>query len=318
MRSSESARRCAGLLLGLLLGALQACATFDPERLELRDRIAQGALTREDAQNFRTSELERRAAVATGSELAPRLASALDRQLIDAARSGDVKLLRSLIEQGALVNVPDAWGNTPLLIAAREGRVEAVRALLQAGAQPDGRNGDMTPLAAAALRGHASVLRVLLRAGARVNAVGLNGQAPLLGALQLGHIDSVRLLLQAGASTRVTNRAGNSPLVMAINLGREDLLALLLQHGADPNLTDSSGLSPLYWARQNQREDLAQRLVAAGAQVDPQRVTLRESRGPARPRNSDETDPDPFPAAGQPGPVPGHGRPGPAGQPREP
>lgn len=279
MRSSDMALRAITWLTGVsLLSTLQACAPIPPQQLELRNRIVEGALTLEDAQNFRTSESERRAAVATGAELAPRLASALDIQLAAAARMGDPKQLSSLIEQGALVNAPDAWGNTPLLIAAREGHVEAARVLLRAGAEPEGRNGAMTPLAAAALRGHSSMVRVLLRAGARTDSVGLNGQVPLLGALQIGHLPTARLLLEAGASTRITDRAGDSPLVMAINQGREDLLALLLQHGANPNLTDSSGLSPLYWARQNQREDLAQRLIAAGAKTDQLRVTLRESR----------------------------------------
>lgn len=279
MRSSDRLQRWLAVGLGAgLLGVLQACAPIDPEQLALRDRIAQGALTLEDEQKFRTSELDRRAAVATGSELPPRLASALDVEQAQAVRSGDVKQLRGLIEQGALVNAPDQWGTTPLVIAAREGQVEAVRALLKAGAEPDGRNGGMTPLAAAALRGHASVVRVLLRAGAQPNATGLNGQPPLISALQLGHTDTVRLLLQAGANTRVTDRAGDSPLVMVINQGRADLLALLLQHGANPNQLDASGLSPLYWAQQNQREDLAQRLLEAGAQADRLRVTLRESR----------------------------------------
>lgn len=275
MRSSEVTRFLAG---ALALAALQGCAPMAAQDLELRERIEQGALTLEDAQHFRTSELERRAAVATGSEWAPRLASALDVQQAQAVRSGDVKKLRSLIDQGALVNAPDPWGTTPLVIAAREGQVEAVRALLKAGAEPDGRDGGMTPLAAAALRGHAPVVRVLLRAGARPDATGLNGLTPLVSALQQGHTETVRLLLQAGASTRVTDRSGDSPLVMAINAGRSDLLDLLLTHGANPNQTDGSGLTPLYWARQTQREDMAQRLIAAGAQAERLRVTLRESR----------------------------------------
>lgn len=279
MRSSEAARARAGVLTGvLLLAALQGCANHDEQRLALRDRIAQGALTPEDAPQFRTSEREHRALLATGGERAPRLASALDLQLTEAAQRGDAKELSRLIGQGALVNAPDAWGSTPLLIAAREGRVEAARVLLRAGAEPDGRGGGMTPLAAAALRGHAPLVRVLLRAGARVDATGLSGQTPLVLALQQGHLACVQLLLEAGANTRVSDRAGDSPLVMAINQGRDDLLALLLRHGTDPNLSDGSGLSPLYWARQQQREDMAQRLLAAGAQVDRMRVTRRESR----------------------------------------
>lgn len=279
MPASDMVRRRLGVVTGALsLAALQACAPLGPDQLALRDRIAQGALTLDDAQNFRTSEQERRDSVATGREWAPRLATALDAGLADAARRGDVNRMRTLLEQGALVNVPDVWGNTPLLYAAREGHVEAVRALLRAGASPHGRDGDMTPLAAAALRGHASAVRVLLRAGADPGAAGLNGQVALLGAMQLGHVDTLRLLLQAGASTQVVNRQGDSPLVMAINSGRADLLDLLLQYGADPNQIDTSGLTPLYWAQQAKREDMAQRLKAAGALSDRLRVTLRESR----------------------------------------
>jgi len=84
-------------------------------------------------------------------------------RLCDAARSGDVGSLKSMLQSVD----PDAAGRdgkTPLLIAAGMGHVDIVQALLDAGADPNiGKDGN-TPMTAAFQKGNQEILRLLFQA----------------------------------------------------------------------------------------------------------------------------------------------------------
>uniref|UniRef100_A0A3Q2FFX2 Uncharacterized protein n=1 Tax=Cyprinodon variegatus TaxID=28743 RepID=A0A3Q2FFX2_CYPVA len=80
-----------------------------------------------------------------------------------------------LLLRGSSVHQAGCHGRRPLHEAARVGNVELVKLLLEAGARPDPRsNYGFTPLALAAQGGHLEVAEILLRkaaAGGRRNAV---------------------------------------------------------------------------------------------------------------------------------------------------
>ncbi|XP_038659828.1 ankyrin repeat domain-containing protein 31-like [Scyliorhinus canicula] len=84
-----------------------------------------------------------------------------------AALSGNVHLLRALIQAGVNVNLPDYAGWTALHEASRKGYHDAVELLLSAGADIDckGLNG-VTPLQEAVINGHFEVVRLLMQHGA--------------------------------------------------------------------------------------------------------------------------------------------------------
>ncbi|MEE8055712.1 MAG: ankyrin repeat domain-containing protein, partial [Gammaproteobacteria bacterium] len=46
--------------------------------------------------------------------------------LLDAAKEGKTGTVRALLEEGAMVNMRNRFGNTPLLYAARGGHTETV------------------------------------------------------------------------------------------------------------------------------------------------------------------------------------------------
>jgi ankyrin repeat protein len=118
-------------------------------------------------------------------------------------------------------------GTTPLIRAAKAGDVAAVELLLAHGALPDLANSlGITPLMAAAgvgsttidIRGRfrneqqcIEVGRRLLAAGADVNAIRDNGQTALHGAAQWGWNQYVRFLADAGAKLAVKDRSGATP-----------------------------------------------------------------------------------------------------------
>lgn len=115
-------------------------------------------------------------------------------------------------------------GATPLLRAAYGGEAEAAEMLLAHGALPDLANRlGMTPLLAAAGDGgtrgprktEATVIetmRALLAAGSDINQTDFAGQTALHRAAQLGWNDVVRFLGEAGADLQATDAAGLTAL----------------------------------------------------------------------------------------------------------
>jgi uncharacterized protein len=103
---------------------------------------------------------------------------ALEAALINAARSGDLHKLTTIMARGIHPNDPvdDCWqsslGTTPLMAAASSGSNECLTALITAGADVDmtrGRAGN-TACIAAAQEGHLACLSTLIAAGADLEA----------------------------------------------------------------------------------------------------------------------------------------------------
>ncbi|KAK7590065.1 hypothetical protein V9T40_001678 [Parthenolecanium corni] len=88
-----------------------------------------------------------------------------------ASAKGNITLIKSLIQQGHPVNIPDAAGWSPLHEASNHGQVEAVRILIEHGANIEDRGGGsscegLTPLLDAANNGQLEVIMLLLDKGA--------------------------------------------------------------------------------------------------------------------------------------------------------
>lgn len=87
--------------------------------------------------------------------------------LYRAARSGNQRLIRLLIEHGALVDAPSYADETPLMSACESGHLEVVKELINSGAGISrSSNSGWTPLIHAGMGGHASIAKVLLENGA--------------------------------------------------------------------------------------------------------------------------------------------------------
>lgn len=193
--------------------------------------------------------------------------AAYDSLLHEAAATGDVELVRHLLDGGAAVDARAALdGVTPLHSAARSGEAEVARLLLARGAAVGARAvGHHTPLHMAAVGGHGALAELLLAHGAEIDALSSSG-TPLHLAAREGHVAFVELLLAHGAA--VNARGGekaNVPLMLAARNGHAAVAAVLLRHGADVTARDNERMTALAQARALGRDEVVDLLRRQGA-----------------------------------------------------
>ncbi len=121
-----------------------------------------------------------------------------------------------------------------LIRAAKHGDMTAVTALTAMGADVNTREPDTgnSSLHAAAWQGSVQAVEVLVKAGAAVNATNHQGLTALMTAASEGHLEVVRFLLSKGAGVDAVNRAGHTALWLAIRRGRETIAQILRDAGA--------------------------------------------------------------------------------------
>ena len=85
----------------------------------------------------------------------------------NAARRGNLNLVRALLNQGVPVNSRDQAGYTPLHLASRRGLLSVVQELLKRGAHVNPRSiHGYTPLHVAAIANNPNIVHALIKAGA--------------------------------------------------------------------------------------------------------------------------------------------------------
>ncbi|CBQ72642.1 conserved hypothetical protein [Sporisorium reilianum SRZ2] len=147
----------------------------------------------------------------------------------------------------ALSNDPNpSNGLVPLHFAAKEGQTDIVRWLItEAGAivEMEDREGE-TPLHKAAMAGKLSVTSVLLSHGADANAKDTDGWTALHNACSRGYLDLVRLLIdRGGAHIDIQGGRGAwTPLMNAASKGHLPVVRhLTAKYNADPFVRNAAG-----------------------------------------------------------------------------
>ncbi|HEY7391392.1 MAG TPA: ankyrin repeat domain-containing protein [Bryobacteraceae bacterium] len=172
-------------------------------------------------------------ALALGVSLAASAASLSP--VADAAQTGAIGTVRTLIHQKADVNAAQSDGATALQWAAYRNNVEMVSVLLAAGANVNLANHDgVTPLWLAAQNGNAPLIEKLLNAGADPNEHHPNGETPLMMASRAGSVDAIKVLLDHKADVNAKeNLRGTTALMWAAEQDHPEAMKLLIERGAD-------------------------------------------------------------------------------------
>ena len=155
------------------------------------------------------------------------------------ASSGQVVVLRWLLDHGADINVRNPYGISPLSSAAYTLHDDAVQVLLEHNADINSQcNAGKTPLYWATCgRSEGKVsdtVRRLLEHGADPNICDNDHSTPLHEASTRGLLEAARLLLSSGAKVDAKNKWGRTPFLLAALNGCYEITKLLLEHGAVP------------------------------------------------------------------------------------
>ncbi|EXJ93077.1 hypothetical protein A1O3_01633 [Capronia epimyces CBS 606.96] len=148
-----------------------------------------------------------------------------------AASLGWDSTAKMLVEHRASVSdVEDTQQALPLEEAAASGNLAIVRLLLECGVDPNHRDRDgWSAIHWAAEEGHLEIVRLLLEAGANPNAVGAYGTSPLHCAANGGHVSIANLLLLEGADPLQSTCHGWTALHHAAFMGYSHVIQDLLK-----------------------------------------------------------------------------------------
>lgn len=201
-----------------------------------------------------------------------------------AIRRDDFAALEKLLHSGALVNVKDSRGGTPLMYAAAVGSEGMMRRLIAVGADVNARNSfDATALMWSS--DSLPMVRLLVEHGADVNARSKQGHTPIrLAASQSGGLEIVKLLLEKGARLNIAPDAhGGTPLAAAAATNDTALVKFLLDKGGQDVLSGPAGPRALMAAAAFGNVEIVKLLLANGVPVNaktPPELDDRVKNGP--------------------------------------
>ncbi|KAL8723779.1 MAG: hypothetical protein Q9181_007209 [Wetmoreana brouardii] len=214
--------------------------------------------------------------------------------LHEAARTGDLDALRSLLEDKVNVNARGDRFNTPQMEAARRGHLHCLETLKEFGADEFAVDGNgRNVLHAAVMSNQPTAVSWLIEAyppaahdvpgrkssrlawateaitGSRSSkilreAADGEGSRPLHLAAKLGLPGMVSLLLDHGADIEASDNWSRSSLIVAAMVNRLNIVDMLLSRGADIKARDVQGMTALHWAARNNHYDVMLHLFTKG------------------------------------------------------
>src|SRR5438034_8813191 len=153
----------------------------------------------------------------------------------DAVMKGDKAALRTLLQQKADVNAPQADGATALHWAVYRDDLEAADLVIRAGAKVNVANREgVTPIAMAALYGQSQMLEALIKAGADAKQKNARGETLVMFAGRSGNPDAIKLLVANGADVNAKETVrGTTALMLAVQQRDPSAVKMLVELGAD-------------------------------------------------------------------------------------
>ena len=145
-----------------------------------------------------------------------------------AARTNNVKLAQTLIEQKVDINQKDERGYTALILATYNQSPDVAELLLKHGA--DTESGDATgrtALMGASFQGDDKCVAILLDNGAKINGADVNGATALMYAVQFGRTSVVKLLIARNADPYIKDKRDFDAFYLAQQLDDPEILVIL-------------------------------------------------------------------------------------------
>uniref|UniRef100_A0A673MVW9 Ankyrin repeat, SAM and basic leucine zipper domain-containing protein 1-like n=1 Tax=Sinocyclocheilus rhinocerous TaxID=307959 RepID=A0A673MVW9_9TELE len=164
-----------------------------------------------------------------------------------AITTGNVDLVRELLDRGLDVETRLGFGWTPLMCAAHVAHYELAELLLDHGASANFSRDHYTVLMAACTAASATeemisrCVALLLSRNADPNVCNRSSMTCLMLAARDGYCQVINLLVSHGAELNFQNDNGLTALIIAVQYGREVAVLKLLQLGADKFIKTKMG-----------------------------------------------------------------------------
>lgn len=227
-------------------------------------------------------------------------------KLVQAAKTGNMKIIQDMLGQGIDINTQDTSGRTLLILAASAGKYAAADLLLDKGANVDkfDKNGNTllhylasssrkealdlmkkaiakgadikyanfsktreTPAAVAIQKGNIPVLELLMASGFSHDRF-LNNLPMIIYAYEARQVKIVKLLAEKGADLDAENSLKESLLHLAVMKNDSATVQYLLGKGASPDRKGSQGRTPLFMAVEKGNAKIAELLLKKGADAN--------------------------------------------------
>jgi ankyrin repeat protein len=190
--------------------------------------------------------------------------------LMEACRIGNIKIMKLLVAADADIGVATTNRQTPLWFATLHGFPDAVRYLLdELETDPNfAREDGVTPLMVASSQGFHTIADLLIHAGADVNVMDLQNATALINAAEHGSTEIVALLLHSGARVNIFTENNFTPLIIASAHGHLESVQKLVEAGATVDLKHPDGVTALMYASAAGHVDVVEYLISSGSDVN--------------------------------------------------
>lgn len=199
--------------------------------------------------------------------------------LNSAAKNGQLKVVKFLLDNKANIEARDGVDQTPLLNAAQGEKRDIVELLVGRGADVNavtqsasggGIHQGYSALHYAAAAGNKAIAEILLAHGAKVDARDGAGATPLMAAVGMGFKTVAEMLIAHGAEVNARDNEGKSVLIVGIEKNHPLIVDMLLASKADVNLASKDGYTPLIAAVNSGQPDTVKVLLGHGADARAQ------------------------------------------------
>jgi ankyrin repeat protein len=153
--------------------------------------------------------------------------------IISAAETGNIELIKRFIKNGSDVNSKDNKGTTALMTASRNGHLDSVKILLQCKDIDVNahNNWGSTALLCASVDNNIEIIKILVKNRADINEIFGNGSTLLIEVSRCGnHTELVELLIELGANIYARNRFGKTALWYATMNSRYENVKVIKEH----------------------------------------------------------------------------------------
>lgn len=188
-----------------------------------------------------------------------------------AAFSGDIEMLRLLLEHKPDLNLENLDGNTPLVMAVKGNQLEAIRMLVNAGADVNCESATGSTAAHyAASMAYLDCLRLLVELGAKTIYADSEAGTLLHWACHSGDLNCVgAVLYEFKVPVNAADKHGGTALFTALFMKKVEVVEFLVEHGASVNIAIAGdGSTPLHIAVEHANAECVRLLCSCGADAD--------------------------------------------------